>query len=82
MCCLSLPRGALWPAHVVGSGAVPVWLGDVAWVQRLHVVEESTPDLGYRQCQIHNSYMRQRLTPLPQQKSFNSLSHMRQPSLT
>jgi hypothetical protein len=23
MCCLSLPRGALWPAHVVGSGVVP-----------------------------------------------------------
>jgi hypothetical protein len=22
MCCLSLPRGALWPAHVVGSSAV------------------------------------------------------------
>jgi hypothetical protein len=26
-----------------------VWLGDVAWVQRLYAVEEGTPDLGYRQ---------------------------------
>jgi hypothetical protein len=23
MCCLSLPRGALWSAHAVGSGVVP-----------------------------------------------------------
>jgi hypothetical protein len=22
MCCLSLPRGALWPAHAVGSGTI------------------------------------------------------------
>jgi hypothetical protein len=41
MCRLFLPRGALWPS--------PVWLGDVAWVRRLHAVEEGTPDLGYRQ---------------------------------
>jgi hypothetical protein len=32
-----------------GQAPSPVWLGDVAWVQRLHAVEEGTPDLGYRQ---------------------------------
>jgi hypothetical protein len=32
-----------------GQAPSPVWLGDVAWVQRLHSVEEGTPDLGYRQ---------------------------------
>jgi hypothetical protein len=33
-----------------GQASSPVWLGDVAWVRRLHAVEEGTPDLGYRQC--------------------------------
>jgi hypothetical protein len=32
-----------------GQAPSPAWLGDVAWVQRLHAVEEGTPDLGYRQ---------------------------------
>jgi hypothetical protein len=49
MCYLSLPRGALRPAHVVGLGAIL----RVAWRcrtgARLHVVEEGTPDSGYRQ---------------------------------
>jgi hypothetical protein len=46
----SLPRGALRPVHVVGSGAVlSVWPGGVVRVQRLHTVEEGTPDSGYRQ---------------------------------
>ena len=31
MCCLFLPRGALWPAHAVGSGAVL----RVAWRRRM-----------------------------------------------
>jgi hypothetical protein len=39
MYCLFLPCGALWPAHVVGSGAASAWPGDVAWVRRLHAVE-------------------------------------------
>jgi hypothetical protein len=45
------------PCHVApfglpmrwGQAPSPVWLGDVARVRRLHVVEEGTPDLGYRQ---------------------------------
>jgi hypothetical protein len=45
------------PCHVApfglpmrwGQAPSPVWLGDVAWVRRLHAVEEGTPDLGYRQ---------------------------------
>jgi hypothetical protein len=49
MCCLFLPCGTLWPAHAVGSGAASAWPKDVAWVRRLHAVEEGTPDLGYRQ---------------------------------
>jgi hypothetical protein len=32
-----------------GQAPFPAWLGDVAWVWRLHAVEEGTPDLGYRQ---------------------------------
>ena len=32
-----------------GQAPSPVWLGDIACVQRLHAVEEGTPDLGYRQ---------------------------------
>jgi hypothetical protein len=42
----SSPRGALRPAHVVGSGAT-------LFVQRLHTVEEGTPDSGYRQSLIY-----------------------------
>jgi hypothetical protein len=45
----SSPRGALRPAHVVGSGALSVWPRGVVRVQRLHTVEEGTPDSGYRQ---------------------------------
>jgi hypothetical protein len=45
------------PCHVApfglpmrwGQASSPVWLGVVAWVRRLHAVEEGTPDLGYRQ---------------------------------
>jgi hypothetical protein len=48
---------AVSPCHVApfslpmwwGQAPSLVWLGDVAWVWRLHVVEEGTPDLGYRQ---------------------------------
>jgi hypothetical protein len=32
-----------------GQASSPARLGDVAWVRRLHTVEEGTPDLGYRQ---------------------------------
>jgi hypothetical protein len=32
-----------------GQAPSSVWPGDVAWVRRLHAVEEGTPDLGYRQ---------------------------------
>jgi hypothetical protein len=47
MCCLSLLRGTLWPAHAGGgggSGPVPRMV-----MRRLRAVEEGTPDLGYRQ---------------------------------
>jgi hypothetical protein len=45
------------PCHVTpfvlpmwwGQAPSPVWLGVVAWVRRLHAIEEGTPDLGYRQ---------------------------------
>jgi hypothetical protein len=47
--CLSLPRGALNPTHVVGRVPLSVWPGHVIRVQRLHTVEEGTPDSGYRQ---------------------------------
>jgi hypothetical protein len=48
-----LPGCVVFPCHVApfglpmpgGSGVVP----RVAWVRRLHVVVEGTPDLGYRQ---------------------------------
>jgi hypothetical protein len=43
---LSLPRGA--PLRV-GRVPLSVWPGGVVRVQRLHTVEEGTPDLGYRQ---------------------------------
>jgi hypothetical protein len=33
-----------------GQAPSSAWLGDVAWVRRLHAVGEGTPDLGYRQC--------------------------------
>jgi hypothetical protein len=47
----------IFPCHVApfglpmrwGQASSPSWLGDVAWVRRLHAVEEGTPDLGYRQ---------------------------------
>jgi hypothetical protein len=32
-----------------GQAPSSAWPGDVAWVRRLHTVEEGTPDLGYRQ---------------------------------
>jgi hypothetical protein len=32
-----------------GQASSTAWLGDVAWVRRLHAVEEGTPDLGYQQ---------------------------------
>jgi hypothetical protein len=52
-----LLRCVVSPCHVApfglpmlwGQAPFPVWLGDVAWVRCLHVVEEGTPDLGYRQ---------------------------------
>jgi hypothetical protein len=52
-----LLRCVISPCHVApfglpmrwGQAPFPVWLGDIAWVRRLHVVEERTPDLGYRQ---------------------------------
>jgi hypothetical protein len=31
-----------------GQEPSPTWLGDVAWVRRLHAVGEGTPELGYR----------------------------------
>jgi hypothetical protein len=48
---------AVFPCHVApfglpmrwGLAPSSVWPGDVAWVRRLHAVEEGTPDLGYRQ---------------------------------
>jgi hypothetical protein len=47
----------VFPCHVApfglpmwwGQASSPMWLGDAAWVRRLHAVEEGTPDLGYRQ---------------------------------
>jgi hypothetical protein len=45
----SLPRGALRPAHVVGSGAALRVTWRCRRVQRLHTVEEGTTDSGYRQ---------------------------------
>jgi hypothetical protein len=49
----NLPRCVVSPCHVApfglpmrwGQALFPAWLGDVAWVRRLHVVEEGTPDL-------------------------------------
>jgi hypothetical protein len=32
-----------------GQAPSSAWPGDVAWVRRLHAVEEGIPDLGYRQ---------------------------------
>jgi hypothetical protein len=32
-----------------GQAPSSAWPGDVAWVRRLHAVEEGTPNLGYRQ---------------------------------
>jgi hypothetical protein len=54
---LNLLRWVVSPCHVApfglptqwGQALFPAWLGDVTWVRRLHVVEEGTPDLGYRQ---------------------------------
>jgi hypothetical protein len=54
---LNLLRWVVFPCHVApfglptqwGRALFHAWLGDVAWVWRLHVVEEGTPDLGYRQ---------------------------------
>jgi hypothetical protein len=45
---LSLPRGALRPTHVWGWVLFSVWPGGAKRVQRLHTVEEGTPDSGYR----------------------------------
>ena len=46
----------VFPCHVApfglpmrwGQAPSSMWPGDVAWVRRLHAVEEDTPDLGYR----------------------------------
>jgi hypothetical protein len=54
--CLHLGR-VVSSCHVAPSGLpmrwgqapFPAWQGDVAWVRRLHAVEEGTPDLGYQQ---------------------------------
>jgi hypothetical protein len=54
---LNLLRCVVSPCHVApfglpmrwGQASFPAWLGDVAWVRRLHAVEEGTPDLGYQQ---------------------------------
>jgi hypothetical protein len=48
-----LLRCVVSPCHVApfglpmrwGQASFPTWLGDVAWVRRLHAVEEGTPDL-------------------------------------
>jgi hypothetical protein len=47
----------VFPCHVApfglpmwwGQASSSAWLGEVAWVRRLHDVGEGTPDLGYRQ---------------------------------
>jgi hypothetical protein len=47
----------VFPCHVApfglpmrwGQTPSSAWLGDVAWLRRLHAVREGTPDLGYRQ---------------------------------
>jgi hypothetical protein len=54
------------PCHVAPSGLpmrwgqapFPAWQGDVAWVRRLHAIEEGTPDLGYRQSHCSSGIMR------------------------
>jgi hypothetical protein len=46
---LSLPRGALSLPMRWGRVPFSVWPGGVVHVQRLHTVEEGTPDSGYRQ---------------------------------
>jgi hypothetical protein len=54
----------IFPCHVVplvlpmwwGQEPLSVWPGGVVWVQRLHTVEEGTPDSGYRQVQMHISH--------------------------
>ena len=38
-----------------GQAPSSAWPRDVAWVRRLHAVEEGTPDLGYRQKRCHGS---------------------------
>jgi hypothetical protein len=43
---------AMWLPIRWGQAPSPVWLGVVAWVRRLHTVEEGTPDLGYRHCPL------------------------------
>jgi hypothetical protein len=42
--CLSLPRGAPRPAHVMGRVPLPVWPVGIVWVQRLYTVKDGTPD--------------------------------------
>jgi hypothetical protein len=39
---------ATWCPLAWGQAPSSAWLGDVAWVRRLHAVGEGTPDLGYR----------------------------------
>jgi hypothetical protein len=43
-----------------GQAPSSAWLGDVAWVRRLHAIGEGTPDLGYRQPQnlIFENYVK------------------------
>jgi hypothetical protein len=52
-----LLRCGVFPCHVApfglptrwGQAPSSAWLGDVAWVRRLHAVGEGTPNLGYQQ---------------------------------
>jgi hypothetical protein len=52
-----LLRCVVSPCHVApfglpmrwGQAPFPAWLEDVVWERRLHVVEEGTSNLGYRQ---------------------------------
>jgi hypothetical protein len=54
---IDVPRCIIFPCHVApfglpmwwGQAPSPSWLGGVAWVWRLHAVEEGTPNLGYQQ---------------------------------
>jgi hypothetical protein len=47
-----------------GQAPSSAWPGDVAWVRRLHAIEEGTPDLGYRQHSTTKIIYRKRLSPI------------------